>query len=258
MTEHLLERALLIRAQRETVFSFFQESERFARWWGEGSSIEPRAGGAVRIVYPDGSVASGNVVELEAPRRIVFTFGYEDPSKPLAPGASTVTIQLREIPEGTRLELRHAFEDQSVRDLHVPGWRFQLALFANAAAALQHASLDALVDRWFEAWSEADAGRRRAMLAEVATADVEFRDAFACVQGLDELVDHIGAAQAHGAGGRIERVGAPRQCQGTAAVDWRVPGPDGEAMMAGTNVLELAADGRIAVVVGLWSPPARA
>jgi len=32
--EHVLERTVLIRAKRETVFRYFTDSERFAAWWG--------------------------------------------------------------------------------------------------------------------------------------------------------------------------------------------------------------------------------
>ena len=47
-----LDRTIEIRAARATVFRFFTESARWARWWGAGSTIEPVVGGAVRIVYP--------------------------------------------------------------------------------------------------------------------------------------------------------------------------------------------------------------
>ncbi len=40
--EHALERSVLICATRRTVFSYFTDNRRFADWWGEGSSIEPR------------------------------------------------------------------------------------------------------------------------------------------------------------------------------------------------------------------------
>jgi hypothetical protein len=37
-----------------------------------------------------------------------------------------------------------------------------------------------------------------------------------------------------------------------ALVDWSVKGPDGNPRAKGTNVFELAKDGRIARVTGLW------
>jgi hypothetical protein len=48
------------------------------------------------------------------------------------------------------------------------------------------------------------------------------------------------------------RVGGARHCQGTAFVEWAATGADGEVRGHGANVLRLAADGRIAGVVGLW------
>lgn len=265
---HALERSLEICATRDVVFSFFTDSARFAAWWGEGSTIDGRVGGAVRIRYPNGATASGEVLELDPPRRVVFTFGYDDPGKPLAPGASRVTIELDEVRAGTRLRLRHEMSDAAVRDMHAPGWRFQLARFANVAAEEQHREVAARVDRWFAAWSAPGASvsddpapddsasdAAAAALAEVVTADVAFRDAFGCTVGVDELLQHIAAARMHLPGSALARSGPVRQCQGTAVCDWTATGPSGAPVGRGTNVFELAADGRIAGVTGLWAPP---
>ena len=67
--DHVVERTVTIAARRETVFRYFTDSERFAAWWGAGSTIEPRAGGAVHVRYPNGVVAGGEVVEI-APRAV--------------------------------------------------------------------------------------------------------------------------------------------------------------------------------------------
>jgi hypothetical protein len=37
-----------------------------------------------------------------------------------------------------------------------------------------------------------------------------------------------------------------------AVVDWLAKGPDGSVRGRGVNVLELAPDGRLAAVTGLW------
>ena len=44
----VVERTVLIAARRETVFDYFTDSARFAAWWGKGSTIDPRPGGALR------------------------------------------------------------------------------------------------------------------------------------------------------------------------------------------------------------------
>ena len=47
-----LERAVIVRATPEAVFRFFIDTEYWARWWGAGSTIDPRPGGRVCIRYP--------------------------------------------------------------------------------------------------------------------------------------------------------------------------------------------------------------
>src|SRR5262249_5445683 len=48
MTEltHSLNRTVVIRAMPETVFRYFTDSARWAAWWGHGSTIDARPGGA--------------------------------------------------------------------------------------------------------------------------------------------------------------------------------------------------------------------
>jgi len=251
--EHVLERTVRIRARRETVFAYFTDSSRFAAWWGEGSRVDPRPGGEVLIRYPNGVEASGEILEIAPVERVVFTFGYLDPGKPIGPGESRVRIALDEIPEGTLVRLRHELPTAAARDAHVPGWRYQLALFANVVAREVHAAVGSGADRLFAAWAEPDPKRRLALLGEVVTPDVAFRDPFACTDGLPDLVDHIGASQQHMPGVRLERKGDARQCQGTALVDWVARAPDGREVGRGTNVLDLAPDGRVERVTGLWS-----
>jgi uncharacterized protein YndB with AHSA1/START domain len=250
--EHVLERAIVICARRATVFRYFTDSERFAEWWGAGSTIEGRPGGAVKIRYPNGVTASGTMLEVLPDERVVFTYGYDDPRKPIPPGGSRVTITLEDRPGGTLLTLRHELPDRATRDEHVAGWRYQLALFANVAAREQAADLAGLLDRYFAAWSEPDASLRGEELGAVATDDVTFKDAFACVAGRDDLLAHVSACQVHMSGVGLRRDGEVRLCQGTAIVEWVAATADGQARGRGTSVFELSPEGRIAKVVGFW------
>jgi uncharacterized protein YndB with AHSA1/START domain len=245
-----LDRDLVIRAPRALVFRYFTDPERWAAWWGTGSTIDARAGGALQIVYPGGVTASGVVLELAPDERIAFTFGY-DSGAPIAPGGSRVTITLADHPEGTHLALRHDVADAATRDLHVQGWRYQLAVFANVVANEAHASAAERVDRWFAAWN-APADALAAAFDGLVTPGVAFRDGFACVRGVADLAGHVAAARVHLPGVTLRRDGAPRHCQGTVLADWTAQGPDGKTVGRGTNVFELAADGRIERVVGFW------
>lgn len=251
---HALERVVLIRAPREGVFRYFTDSRRFAAWWGAGSSIEPTPGGAVRIRYPNGVEVAGEVLAIEPPERIVFSYGYVS-GRPIPVGASRVTVELAEDPAGTRLALRHEFDGASARDQHVQGWRYQLALFANVVADQQFAGAAERIDAWLAAWAEPDAARRRERFAALADGEVVFADRFACVAGLDDLVAHVGAVQQFFPGATLERVGDVLHCQGTAVADWRSRAADGAESGRGTNVFRFAPDGRIAGVVGLWAAP---
>ncbi len=240
-----LNRTIEIGARRATVFAFFTDSARWARWWGQGSTIDPVVGGAVKICYPDGSTASGTVKELAPDRLLAFTYGYDAPGKPIAPGGSLVTITLTDVPAGTRLELRHDVADAETRDVHVPGWRHQLAVFAHAVA--QDAYSPAAIDSWYAAWN---AEEPRAHL--VVAPGVTFRDAHGCTSGVDELVEHIAAAHRFMAGVKLEPRGTPRHAYGTVLADWAMTRGE-QTLASGTSVFRLDADGRIADCVGITS-----
>jgi uncharacterized protein YndB with AHSA1/START domain len=254
MTEtltHTLDRSILIRAPRETVFRFFTDAARWAAWWGAGSSIEPHPGGRVFIRYPGGTEVGGEVVELAEPERIVFTYGCVA-GTPIPPGSSLVTIALERERAGTRVRLSHAFADAAVRDEHVQGWRYQLSLFANAVANDAGAAIPALVDRWFATWSEPDAGKRQAALERTVAPDVTMRDRFSAIEGFPDLVEHLGGVHRFMPGITLTREGEVRQCQGTAVADWIARGAKGEEAGRGTNVFTVDAAGRIDSVTGFW------
>lgn len=248
---HHLDRSVAIRAPRETVFRFFTDPARWAAWWGAGSSIDARPGGRVLIRFPGGTEVTGEVLDLRAPERISFSYGYAS-GQPIAPGGSRVTIRLEPEGDGTRLQLRHEFEDAAVRDQHVQGWRHQLSLFNNIVADEINAGAAGIADAWFDAWREADEGVRAQTLARIAAADVSFRDRFGCTAGIADLMPHITAAQHFMPGIAMQRDGDVRHCQGTALVDWTATGADGTARAAGTNVFVFGADGRIESVTGFW------
>jgi len=248
---HTLDRSILIRADREVVFRFFTDTTQWAAWWGAGSSIEPQPGGRVFIRYPDGTEVSGEVVAIEEPQRLIFTYGYVS-GKPFAPGSSLVTIELARERSGTRVRLSHAFAEAADRDQHVQGWRYQLSLFANAVATAAHQSVPAIVDRWFAAWSEPDAAKRNAALENTAARDVAMRDRFSAIEGLPDLVEHLAAVHRFMPGMTLARDGDVRQCQGMALADWIARGANGQEAGRGTNVFTLNADGRLESVTGFW------
>ena len=93
---HQLDRTVVIGAPRETVFRFFTDEARWASWWGKGSTIDPRPGGNVLLVYPGGVQAAGEVVDIAPPERLVFTYGFVS-GNPIPVGSSRVSIALEPI-----------------------------------------------------------------------------------------------------------------------------------------------------------------
>jgi uncharacterized protein YndB with AHSA1/START domain len=249
-----LRRTVLIRAPRSIVFRYFTDSARFAAWWGAGSTIDPTPGGAVVIRNPNAIVASGHVESISPDERIVMTYGYENASHGMPPGSTRVTIVLREVAEGTELELVHELGTAAQREQHEAGWRYQLSVFANVVAREHHAAAPERLEAWFKAWNEPASDARLAMLEALAESDVSFQDDYAAIRGLADLHGHIGAIHVHMRGMRLERTGAARLCQGHALVDWQIRAPDGQVAGRGHNVFELSPTGRIRRVIGFRDP----
>ncbi len=250
---HHLTRTVVISAPREMVFGYFTDSARWASWWGAGSTIDPQVGGRVYIRYPGNVEVSGHVISVSAPEQIVFTYGFES-GTPFGPGQSRVEIALTSTGNGTRLTLSHAFAEESARDEHVQGWRYQLAVFSNLVTDALHASAADTVDAWFDAWAEPDAEARARTLDRIAATDITFRDRYSMLDGLPDLLPHIAASQRFMPGIRLTRQGVTRHCQGTVLADWTATSSDGRTVMTGVNVFALGGDGKIQAATGFATP----
>lgn len=248
--EHSLERTLTILAKRETVFRFFTDTPRWERWWGKGSTVDPRPGGKIRILYPNAVEVTGEVLEVAAPERISFTYGFTSGS-PIPPGSSRVTISLAEKGSATHLTLVHEFSDAKARDEHIQGWRYQLSLFSNIVSEEVNAGVSDAIDAWLASWSNPDGGEREGTFQRIATPGVQFRDRYSTLDGMDDLLAHVTAAQKFMPGVRLEREGDVRQCQGRAFCNWNASA-SGKAMGAGTTFFSLDSEGRIESVTGFW------
>jgi uncharacterized protein YndB with AHSA1/START domain len=247
-----LDRTVVIHARPATVFEFFTNAQDWAAWWGAGSAIDARPGGQLLIRHPNGVEVLGEIIDLRAPERIVFTYGYAS-GGPIPPGGSQVTIRLDSHPAGTLVQLTHEFTDAEQRDHHIQGWRFQLSLFANAVANKVHAAAADTVDRWFAAWSDPQTASREATLATITTDRTGFYDRFSSIAGADELRAHLAAVHKFMPGMRLERRGDVRHCQSRVLADWVALGVDGQERGRGTNLFVLDADSRIAEVTGFWA-----
>ena len=122
----------LIATTPETLFGFWTKPEMLIRWWGpEGfttpqHAMDVREGGRWRTVMrsPEGKnfTVSGVYRTLEPPRRLVFTWAWDDDAG-LRGNETEVTVTLEPVPGGTKMMLvQKGFVDADSRDRHQRGW----------------------------------------------------------------------------------------------------------------------------------------
>ncbi len=120
----VVELSIRLDSAPDVVFPFLTEAERYVRWQGVRAELDPRPGGIYRVWMDAKTVASGAFVEVDPPRRLVFTWGWEgNPSIP--PGSTTVEVTLVAEGGGTVLRLRHSgLPDGEAAAMHEEGWVF--------------------------------------------------------------------------------------------------------------------------------------
>jgi uncharacterized protein YndB with AHSA1/START domain len=128
------ERTLTIDASPETVWEFFVDREKLMRWKGIDADLDARIGGAYFCEVIPGHTARGEFVELDRPRRLVYTWGW-DGSDEVPPGSSTIEVELTR--EGSRTVLRFVHRDLPGAEQvasHAHGWDHYLPRLEVAAA----------------------------------------------------------------------------------------------------------------------------
>jgi uncharacterized protein YndB with AHSA1/START domain len=124
-----------IDARPETVFSFLVDPEKLLYWKGTACQLDPRPGGIYRCVVNPKNTARGEFVEVVPHRRVVITWGWEEPDHNLAPGASRVEFDLEPDGDGTLLRLTHSgLPTAAQREQHFAGWSHFLPRLATVAA----------------------------------------------------------------------------------------------------------------------------
>ncbi|HSK91863.1 MAG TPA: SRPBCC domain-containing protein [Euzebyales bacterium] len=122
MAEVVIER--YIAAPPEVVFAMFTDPARLVRWIGDSAELDPRPGGVFRFTLGDRDACRGRYLEVDAPRRVVFTWGWERGEEiPVPAGSTTVEVDLVAQGSGTHLRLVHRGLDGDAALLHEHGWR---------------------------------------------------------------------------------------------------------------------------------------
>jgi uncharacterized protein YndB with AHSA1/START domain len=120
-----------IGAPPETVFRYLVTDEGMSAWMGQWAALEPVPGGAFAVSIA-GYRVRGSFLEVDPPRRVIFSWGFEG-SSDLPPGASTVSFELTETDLGTRVELVHTDLPDGEVPGHADGWRHFLPRLVDVA-----------------------------------------------------------------------------------------------------------------------------
>jgi uncharacterized protein YndB with AHSA1/START domain len=122
-------------ASAQEVFDAWTSVEVLKRWWHAEhewetphAEVDLRLGGAIRLIMrnpEDGAEygGRGEFVTIEAPRRLVFTWGwdYEDESK-----RQLIEVELIEHGDSTTVVLTHSGLPATETDEYVDGWQKSL------------------------------------------------------------------------------------------------------------------------------------
>ncbi len=122
---------ITIDATPETIFDLLTDPDKMIRWMGATAKLVPQPGGVYAVDINDKALMRGEFVEVEPGRRVVFTFGWE--GQPIAPGSTTVQIDLVADGTGTLVRLTHSGLPVAARSEHADGWNHYLARLAVAA-----------------------------------------------------------------------------------------------------------------------------
>jgi uncharacterized protein YndB with AHSA1/START domain len=128
-----IEREVTIAARPDTVWKLLVDPAEQSRWWGTPLDFDARPGGPFRVEVVPGHIARGEFVEVDAPRRLVYTWGWEGDGS-VQPGSSTIEIGLAEAGDGTKLTFVHSgLPSGEACASHAHGWDNYLPRLATAA-----------------------------------------------------------------------------------------------------------------------------
>ena len=128
-------REIYIDASPEETFPYLTDSEKYLRWMGVSAELDARPGGIFRVDPNGRDIITGKFIAIEAPHRVVFSWGWAEAGHQVPAGSTTVEIEL--IPEGsgTLLRLIHRGLAPSEREKHAIGWTHYLARLRTRAAS---------------------------------------------------------------------------------------------------------------------------
>ena len=130
----VIRREIHIAASPETIWALLADPREVIRWMGERATFDLRRGGVYKVDVIPGHTARGEFVEIDPPRKLVFTWGWEKAGAVVPPGSTTVEFELIPTKEGTLLRFTHRGlpTPESVAS-HTHGWEHYLDRLTRAS-----------------------------------------------------------------------------------------------------------------------------
>jgi uncharacterized protein YndB with AHSA1/START domain len=145
----VVEHEVRVAARPETVFAYFTDPTRMVQWMGAEAMLDPRPGGVCRIVFQPSEqhveqladdfgggrqaveaspvgVMLGEFVEVDPPRRIAFTWGWEQEVIAVPPQSTSVEVSFTPDGDDTIVRLVHRRLPAGAVAFHQAGWRHYL------------------------------------------------------------------------------------------------------------------------------------
>jgi len=244
-----------IAATPQTVWSIISDPVGVSAWMEGDITFDPRPGSPFRAGFLNHDIVIAGEVRSADPRtrRLAITWGIESgpQAEEYPAGSSLVEIRVGADGPGSRVDLRHTgLPGEETARQQEGGWRFHLSRLDLMANRIDlGAGLERTLPRWAAAWNELEAETRIGILRQACGKNVEFRDDWTAVRGVDLLNVHIGNCHHYMPGYALEHTGDIRICRGEALVGWRAIGPGGRPM-EGTNHIRADPDGTIRRVTG--------
>lgn len=139
----IFDKTVLLPLGLDEAFELVTQPARLRRWQTVAARVDLKVGGEYRWTVTPGHHASGTFTEVEPGKRVVFTWGWEQPDAP-ADNVSTVAITFEPADGGTNVRLVHeGLPTPEAVAAHSEGWNHYLdRLLAEAATG------DAGADEW--------------------------------------------------------------------------------------------------------------
>lgn len=123
-TPEVVTATVRIDAPPAAVFPYLIDPPLLVQWIGQWADLDPVPGGTFALDL-DTTPVRGEFVEVEPPRRVVFTWGVPGRDR-LPPGSTTVEIILTADGAGTLVELFHRDLPAEELEGHLGGWTTML------------------------------------------------------------------------------------------------------------------------------------